>query len=55
MLKPASLSLLVTHAVQKKGIENVAAVYDKVYITDTYKDWEKEDLPSNVEVNVVTK
>lgn len=54
-LKPKSLSLLVTHAVQKKGIENVAAVYDKVYITDTYKDWTKEDLPSNVNVYVVTR
>lgn len=54
-LKPKSLSLLVTHAVQKKGIENVAAVYDKVYITDTYKDWTKEDLPSNVKVDVVTQ
>lgn len=54
-LNPKSLSLLVTHAVQKKGIENVAAAYDKVYITDTYKDWTAEELPTNVEVKTLTK
>lgn len=49
-LNPNTLSLLVTHAIQKQGIEKVAAVYDKVYITDTYKDWTKESLPANVTV-----
>ena len=49
-LRPKSLSLAVTHAIQKQGIEKVAAVYDKVYITDTYKDWTKENLPANVTV-----
>lgn len=49
-LNPKSLSLLVTHAVQRKGIENVASVYDKVCITNSYKDWGKEDLPKNVQV-----
>lgn len=49
-LQPKSLSLLVAHAIQKQGIEKVAAVYDKVYITDTYKDWTKESLPANVTV-----
>lgn len=49
-LKPKSLSLLVAHAVQKEGIERVAAVYDKVYITNTYKDWRAEKLPVNVVV-----
>ena len=44
------MSLLVTHAIQKQGVEKVAAVYDKVYITDTYKDWTKESLPANVTV-----
>lgn len=48
--KPKSLSLLVTHAVQRKGIENVAEAYDKVYITDTYKNWSEESLPENVSV-----
>ena len=49
-LEPTSCSLWVTHAVQKAGIEKVAAVYDKVYITDSYKDWSKEELPENVVV-----
>ncbi|MBD5367233.1 MAG: hypothetical protein HDR82_09615 [Bacteroides sp.] len=49
-LQPQSLSLLVTHAVQRAGIEKVAKAYDKVYITSTYKNWEDEELPDNVEV-----
>lgn len=40
----------VTHAVQKAEIEKVAAKYDEVYITDSYKDWSSYDLPSNVKV-----
>lgn len=53
-LAPKSLSLLVTHAVQKAGIDRVAAYYDKVYITDSYKDWSAESLPENVEVVTIT-
>ena len=49
-LEPKSLSLAVTHAVQLDGIKRVAEVYDKVYITNTYKDWQNEELPSNVKV-----
>lgn len=49
-LAPKSLSLLVTHAVQRAGIDRVAAYYDKVITTDTYKDWSSEDLADNVEV-----
>lgn len=49
-LNPNTMSLLVTHAIQKQGVEKVTAVYDKVYITDTYKDWTKESLPANVTV-----
>lgn len=49
-LEPKSLSLLVTHAIQKAGIEKVASVYDKVYITNTYKEWDSEALPNNVTV-----
>lgn len=47
-LKPSRLELFVTHAVQKAGIEKVAKYYDKVYITNSYADW--DDLPENVEV-----
>lgn len=49
-LEPKSLSLAVTHAVQLDGIKRVAEVYDKVYITNTYKEWQNEELPSNVKV-----
>lgn len=38
----------VTHAIQKSGIRLLAAKYDKVYITNSYKDWNKEKLPGNV-------
>lgn len=36
--------------VNPKGIENLASHYGKVTFTDSYKDWSKEELPSNVEV-----
>lgn len=49
-LAPKSLSLAVTHAVQRAGIDRVAAYYDKVFITNSYKEWGSEDLPENVEV-----
>lgn len=49
-LKPNSLSLCVTHAVQKNGIERVASVYDKVAITNSYKDWNNEALPQNITI-----
>jgi Phosphoribosylpyrophosphate synthetase len=41
-------NLFVTHAIQKEGLEKVAKVYDKVFITDSYKTWQNEDLPSNI-------
>ena len=43
-------AIWVTHAIQKSGIELLAAKYDKVYITNSYKDWDKETLPGNVTV-----
>lgn len=49
-LRPNAIMLGVTHAIQKAGIEKVARVYDKVLITNSYKSWEKEDLPENVDV-----
>lgn len=35
-LKPNSLSLFVTHMVNKEGIERVVKAYDHVYYTDSY-------------------
>lgn len=49
-LNPSSISLWITHAVQLSGIEKVAAIYDKVYITNSYKNWFDEKLPKNVMV-----
>lgn len=54
-LEPKTLSLLVTHAVQLEGIRKVADAYDHVYITNSYKDWESEELPKNVTVFKVFK
>ena len=45
-----SKEIWVTHAIQKSGIELLAAKYNKVYITNSYKDWDKETLPGNVKV-----
>ncbi|OKZ28828.1 MAG: hypothetical protein BHV79_17690 [Bacteroides uniformis] len=50
--KPKSISLCVTHAIQRDGILKVAALYNKVYITNSYKDWQNESLPENVAVKV---
>lgn len=44
----------VTHAIQKSGIELLASNYNKVYITNGYKNWENENLPENVTVIDVT-
>lgn len=44
------ISLCVTHAIQKAGIERVAHLYDHVYITNSFYDWRKESLPDNVTV-----
>jgi ribose-phosphate pyrophosphokinase len=52
-LEPSSCLLWITHAVQKAGIEKVAAVYDRVYITNSYCDWDKENLPKNVIVHKI--
>lgn len=51
-LNPCRLNLYVTHAVQREGIEKVAKYYDKVFITNSYADW--DNLPDNVElINIV--
>lgn len=55
-LNPTKLRLIVTHAVQQKGIENVAKYFDEVIITNSYADWDKIELPDNVKVvNVLPK
>lgn len=50
-LDPENLILNVTHAIQQKGLEKVADVYDEVNITNSYKDWQdEEELPININV-----
>lgn len=48
-------NIFITHAIQKIGIERIAEHYENVYITNSYKDWDKEELPSNVTVVDVLK
>lgn len=49
-LNPQKLTLSIVHAIQLSGIERVASVYDEVFITDSYRDWQNEILPENVNV-----
>lgn len=44
----ARLMIHVTHMVNPKGIRTLSENYDKVYFTDSYKDWSVEELPENV-------
>ena len=49
--KNARLSILVTHLVNDKGLENLSNNFNKVFITNSYKDWNLiENLPRNVKV-----
>lgn len=48
-------NIFVTHAIQKIGIERMADHYEHVYITNSYKDWDKEELPINVTVIDILK
>ena len=54
-LNPGKVILQVTHAIQKQGIEKAASLYDEVYITNSYHDWDKEDLPKNVHVTDIIR
>ena len=42
------LNIVITHMVNPKGIQTLSENYNKVYFTNSYKDWNKEKLPSNV-------
>lgn len=55
-LNPSELALVVTHAIQEEGLRKVSKVYDKVFITNSYKDWQDDDAwigdkPENVIVS----
>lgn len=49
--KNARLSILVTHLVNDRGLDNLSNNFDEVFITNSYKDWNLiENLPCNVKV-----
>lgn len=49
--KNAKLSILVTHLVNDRGLENLSNNFDEIFITNSYKDWNLiENLPCNVKV-----
>lgn len=49
--KNARLSILVTHLVNDRGLENLLNNFDEVFITNSYKDWNLiENLPCSVKV-----
>lgn len=48
-LNPMQLDIAVGHAIQHGGIERLSSVYDKVYITDSYDEY---DLSSFSRTNV---
>lgn len=50
-LHPNSLNLIVTHAIKQSGIERVAQVYDKVFVSDSYRNWHEVELPKNVVIS----
>lgn len=42
----ANINIFVTHMVNRKGIENLAKTFNKVYFTNSYRTW--DNLPDNV-------
>lgn len=42
----ADINIFVTHMVNRKGIENLAKTFNKVYFTNSYRTW--DNLPDNV-------
>lgn len=54
-LNPKSLNLMVTHSIQPEGLAKVSNVYDRVYTTNSFDDWDLIDLSDNIEVIDVLK
>lgn len=44
------LAIWVTHMVNPKGIKTLSENYDEVYFTNSYFDWDKMELPENINV-----
>lgn len=48
MYDNASIDIFVRHLVNPKGVENLSKVYNTVYTTNSYKDWDAECNYDNV-------
>lgn len=46
----SKLSIFITHAIQKQGLEKLSKLYDEIFITNSYYNWEEEELPNNIKV-----
>lgn len=44
------IHLIVCHAIQKKALIELSQLYKTITISNSYKDWDKEELPSNIKV-----
>ena len=42
--------LRVTHVIQKEPLVKLSKLYKTITITNSYKDWDKEELPNNIKV-----
>lgn len=42
--------LRVRHAIQKEPLVKLSKLYKTITITNSYKDWDKEELPNNIKV-----
>lgn len=42
--------LTVCHAIQKKALIELSQLYKTITISNSYKDWDKEELPSNIKI-----
>lgn len=47
---PDKMILVVHHNIQISGLMKLSKCYDDIYITDSYKDWSTNTLPSNIHV-----
>lgn len=44
------IHLRVIHAIQKEALIKLSKLYKTITITNSYKDWDKEELPNNIKV-----
>ena len=44
------IHLIVAHAIQRQALIDLSKLYKTITITNSFKAWENEDLPSNIKV-----